>query len=92
MATSDSDFNSSSKPVISSEAPYILSSSRKLVFFMNKDKSFMNKLNNIGANIEPRGTLETNIFNRLSMIFILTLYFLYFKLEYIKTKVSTENL
>ena len=52
----------------------------------------MNKLNNTGANIEPRGTLETNIFNRLSMIFILTLYFLYFKLEYIKTKVSIENL
>ena len=31
----------------------------------------MNKLNSIGPNIKPCGTPETNIFNRLSMLFIL---------------------
>ena len=52
----------------------------------------MNNLNNIGANIKPCGTRETNISNRLLMLFILTFCFLLFKQEYIKTRVSAENL
>ena len=63
MASSDSDFNISSKLVISLETGYIVLSSAKLArlaFFMNKNKSFMNKLSSVGSNIEPRGTPETN--------------------------------
>ena len=52
----------------------------------------MDKLNSIRPYIEPCGTPETNIFSRLSMLFILTLCFLLFKKEYIKTRVSIENL
>ena len=48
-------------------------------FFMNKNKSFMNRLNSIGPNIEPCGAIGTNIFNRLSMLFILTFYLFLFK-------------
>ena len=33
----------------------------RLAFFMNGNKSFMNKFNSIGPNIEPCGTPETNI-------------------------------
>ena len=92
MASSDSNFNISNKLVISLEAAYIVQSSVKLArldFFMNKGKSFTNKVNSIGPNIEPCGTPETNIFNRLSMLFILTFSFLHFK--YIKIRVSIEN-
>ena len=74
MASSDSDFNISSKLVISLEVAYIVLSSAKLArlaFFMNKTKSFKNKLNSVGPNIEPCVTPEINIFNRLSMLFIL---------------------
>ena len=39
----------------------------------------MNNLNNIGANIKPYGTRETNISDRLLMLFILTFCFLLFK-------------
>ena len=64
MASSNSNFNISSKLVISLEAAYIVSSSAKLArffFVMNENKSFMNKFNSIGPNIEPCGTPETNI-------------------------------
>ena len=33
----------------------------RLAFFMNENKSFMNKFNSIGPNIKPCGTPETNI-------------------------------
>ena len=48
-----------------------------LAYFMNKNKSFMNKLNSIRPNIELCGTPEINIFNRLSMLFILTFFLLF---------------
>ena len=82
MTSSDSDFNISSKLVISLQAAYVVLSSPKLArltFFMNKNKSFVNKLNSIGPSIEPCGTPETNVFNRLSMLYILTFCFLLFK-------------
>ena len=44
----------------------------RLAFFMNKNESFMNKLNGIEPNIEGCGTPEINIFNRLSMLLIIT--------------------
>ena len=75
IAFYDWDFNISSKLIISLEAAYIVLSSAKLArlaFFMNKNKSFMNKLNSIG-------TPGTNIFNRLSMLFISKFCFLLFK-------------
>ena len=45
--------------------------SARLTFFMNKAKSFMNKLNSVGPNIEPCSTPETSIFNSFSILFIL---------------------
>ena len=91
MASSDSDFNDSSKLVISLEVAYMVLSSAKfarLAFFMNKNKSFMNKLYSIGTNFESFGTPETNIFHRFSILLTLTFCFLLFKWEYIKTRVS----
>ena len=82
MTSSDSDFNISSKLVISLQAAYVVLSSPKLArltFFMSKNKSFLNKLSSIGPSIEPCGTPETNVFNRLSMLYILTFCFLLFK-------------
>ena len=76
----NADFNISSKLVIFLEVAYkVLSSAvlARLAFFMNKNKSFLNKLNRIEPNIEPCGTPETNIFNRLLMLFILTFCFLF---------------
>ena len=58
---------------------------------MNINKSFTNKFNTNDHNIEPCGTPETNIFNRVSTLFILTVFFLLFKEEYVKTGVSIEN-
>ena len=75
MASSDFDFNISSKLVISLEAVYIVLLSGKLArlaFFMNKNESLVNKLNSIGRNIKPCGILEANNFNRHPMLFILT--------------------
>ena len=63
----------------------------RLAFFINKNKSFMNKLNSIRPNIESCGAPETNISNRLSMLFILMFSFLLFKKEYIKARASIEN-
>ena len=70
MASSDPNFNISSKLVISLEAAHIVllpAKLARLAFFMNKNKSFMNKLNSIAPNIEPCGTPETNISDRLSI-------------------------
>ena len=77
MVSSDSDFNISSKLVIFLVATKLA----RLAFFINKNRSFMNKLNSFGHNIEPYGTPETNIFNSLSMLFVLTFCFLLFKLR-----------
>ena len=44
----------------------------RLAFIMNKNESFMNKLNSIEPNIEGCGTPEINIFNRLSVLLIIT--------------------
>ena len=72
MASFDSDFNISSKFVISLEAAYIVLSSAKLarLAFFIKNKLFVNKLNSIGPNTEPCGTPETDIFNRLFNVII----------------------
>ena len=50
----------------------------------------MNKLNSMEPNIKTYGTSETNIINMLSMLLILTVFFLLllFKQEYIKTTLS----
>ena len=63
MASSNSNFNISSKFVISLEAACIVPSSAKLArfFVMNENKSFMNTFDSIGPNIKPCGTPETNI-------------------------------
>ena len=85
MTSSYSDFNISSKLVRCLEGACIMLSSAKvarLAFFINKNKSFMNKLNSIRPNIESCGAPETNIFNRLSMLFILMFSFFLFKKEY----------
>ena len=75
MASSNSNFNISSNLVISH---IVLSSTKlaRLAFFMNENKSFMNKFNSIGPNIEPCGTPETNI---LIDFYILTFRFLLFE-------------
>ena len=73
MASCGSDFNVSSKLVIS----LVNIKVGKISVLYEKNKSFMNQLNSIGPNIEPCGTSETNILNRFSMLFVLNFSFLF---------------
>ena len=41
----------------------------RLTYFINKNKSFLNKLNSTEPNVEPYRTPETNIFNMVLMGF-----------------------